>query len=440
MNQMAGPEAQLRAPKPHIPKAWRIRNYRIYFIGCIVSVPGTWMQMTAQAWLVLKLTDSPLALAIVASLQFLPVMLFSLLGGAVADRFPRRNLMFITQSLGAAQAVLLGLLTLTGWISIWHIYVLAITLGLINALEAPLRQAFVGELVPTIYLPNAIAMQSMVQNVGRIVGPALGGVVIAAFGVPAAYFINALTFLGVIAALVLIRKDELQPMRLAKGGNLFTQVGEGLTYARRSPAIMFLLIGTFFIGLFGQNFTTMVPLISNYLLHAGAAEFGVLNSCLGTGSFLAALFMTTRGAPSSLRILGAGALFGAMLVVISFSGNLIVSSALFLIVGGAAVTYTASVNTALQLLAPPEMRGRLVSMINLLIPSPIGPMLTGAAAAAFGVATAVLLNGLMCLAGIVIAYIYLRSHGGKLRSGAIAAAETPGKAAENQNEPIDMPK
>ena len=440
MNQMAGRGAQLRSPKPHVPKAWGIRNYRIYFLGCIISVPGTWMQMTAQAWLVLKLTDSPLALAIVASLQFLPVMLFSLLGGALADRFPRRNLMFITQSLGATQAVLLGLLTLTGWISIWHIYVLAITLGLINALESPLRQAFVGELVPTIYLPNAIAMQSMVQNVGRIVGPALGGVVIAALGVPAAYFINALTFLGVVAALLLIRRDELQPMKLAKGGNIFTQVGEGLNFARRSPAIMFLLIGTFFIGLFGQNFTTMVPLISNYLLHAGAAEFGVLNSCLGTGSFLAALFMTTRGAPSSLRILGAGALFGVMLIVISFSSSLLISSALFLIVGGAAVTYTASVNTSLQLLAPPEMRGRLVSMINLLIPSPIGPMLTGAAASTLGVATAVLFNGLMCVAGVAIAYVYLRSRGGKLRPEPVVEGETPANARETDNHLIDSPK
>jgi MFS family permease len=418
MNQMANPRSPpLRAPKPHVPKAWEIRNYRIYFLGCVVSVPGSWMQMTAQAWLVLKLTDSPLALAIVASLQFLPVMLFSLLGGAMADRFPRRNLMFITQSLGAAQALLLGVLTMTGTVSIWHVYVLAITLGMINALEAPLRQAFVGELVPTIYLPNAIAMQSMVQNLGRIVGPALGGVVIAAFGVAAAYFINCLTFLGVVVALLMIRREELQPMRLAKGQNIFRQVHEGLVYARRSPAILFLLIGTAFIGLFGQNFTTMVPLISNYLLHASAAEFGILNSCLGAGSFLAALAMTTRGAPSSTRILAAGAMFGLMLIAISFSTSLLVSSALFVVVGAAAVTYSASVNTSLQLLAPQEMRGRLVSMTNLLIPSPIGPMLTGAAASSMGVGVAVLLNGFMCCAGILLAYAYFRSKGGRLRSG-----------------------
>ena len=411
MNQMAPPGAASAKPRrPRSPKALSIRNFRIYFAGSVVSVPGTWMQMTAQAWLVLNLTGSPIALAVVTSLQFLPVMLLSLIGGALADRFPRQRLLFMTQSLGATQAILLGTLCVTGTVSIWHIYVLAVTLGIINALEAPLRQAFVSELVPVTHLPNAIAMSSMAQNLGRIVGPALGGVVIALVGVGAAYFINALTFLGVIAALLLIRQNELQHRRLPKKQHLLLQVREGLSYARRTPTILFLLIATAFIGLFGQNFTTMVPLISTYLVHASAAEFGILNSCLGTGSFVAAAVMTTRGAPSTRRILIAGTAFGLVLMLISFSGNLLVSSAMFAAVGASAVTFSASVNTLLQLRAPPEMRGRLVSMINLLIPSPIGPMLTGAAAAVLGVGWAVFANGLLCCVGIGLAYIYLRQH------------------------------
>ena len=411
MDQLAPAGAAKAKPKrPRTPRALTIRNFRIYFAGSVISVPGTWMQMTAQAWLVLNLTNSPVALAVVTSLQFLPVFLLSLIGGAIADRFPRQRLLFVTQSLGASQAILLGILCVTNTVSIWHIYVLAVTLGLVNALEAPLRQAFISELVPVTHLPNAIAMGSMAQNLGRIVGPALGGVVIAVFGVGIAYFINAFTFFGVIIALLTIRQSELQPRKLARKQHILLQVREGLSYARRTPTILFLLIATAFIGLFGQNFTTMVPLISTYLVKANAAEFGILNSCLGSGSFLAALAMTTRGAPSTKRILLAGCAFGIVLMLISFSGSLWVSSAMFVAVGASAVTFSASVNTLLQLRAPPEMRGRLVSMINLLIPSPFGPMLTGAAAAALGVGWAVFANGLLCCVGIGFAYLYLVRH------------------------------
>jgi MFS family permease len=414
MNQMAPHGAAgTTAKRSPVPKALSIRNFRVYFIGSVISVPGTWMQMTAQAWLVLNLTQSPFALAVVTSLQFLPVFLLSLIGGAIADRFPRRKLMFFTMSMGAAQATLLGVLCLTGTIHIWHIYVLAMTLGIINALDAPLRQSFISELVPVTHLPNAIAMGSLAQNLGRIIGPALGGVVIAALGVGVAYLINALTFLAALAALSLLRQSEMQPRRLAKKQHLLLQVREGLSYARRTPTILFLLIATAFIGLFGQNFTTMVPLISTYLVHADAAEFGILNSCLGSGSFLAALVMTTRGAPSTRRILLAGFGFGVMLTLISLSGNLLVSSAMFVAVGASAVTFSASVNTLLQLRAPPEMRGRLVSMINLLIPSPIGPMLTGLAATLLGVGWAVFANGLLCCLGIGLAYAYLLRHKSK---------------------------
>ena len=411
MNQMAPPGAARAVTKrPRVPKALSIRNFRIYFTGSVISVPGTWMQMTAQAWLVLNLTNSPVALAVVTSLQFLPVFLLSLISGAIADRFPRRKLMFFTMAMGALQAAVLGMLCLTGTIHIWHIYVLAVTLGIINALDAPLRQSFIGELVPVTHLPNAIAMGSLAQNLGRIIGPALGGVVIAVLGVGVAYLINALTFMAALVALSMLRTAELQPRRMVRKQNLLLQVREGLSYASRTPTILFLLIATAFIGMFGQNFTTMVPLISTYLVKASAAEFGILNSCLGSGSFLAALVMTTRGAPSTRRILLAGVAFGVVLTAISFSSNLFASSAMFVAVGASAVTFSASVNTMLQLRAPPEMRGRLVSMINLLIPSPIGPMLTGAAAALLGVGWAVFANGLLCCLGIGLAYIYLLRH------------------------------
>jgi MFS family permease len=422
-------------------RALSVYNFRIYFLGAVVSVPGAWMQTTAQAWLVLKLTDSPFALATVASLQFLPVMLLSLIGGAVADRFPRRKLMLFTQSCAAVQACILGLLVVTGTINVWYIYAMAITLGISNALEAPLRQAFISELVPIGYLPNAIALQSMVQNLGRIIGPAIGGIVIAFLGVSSAFFLNGLTFAGTVTALLLIRSAELQPIKLAKKQNLILQVREGLSYARRTPSILFLLIAMGFIGLFGQNFTTMVPLISNYLVHASAAEFGLLNSCLGCGSFLAAAVLTTRGVPSARRILIAGFVFGAVLITISLSRNLVLSSAMFACVGAAAVTFSASVNTSLQIQAPPEMRGRLASMVSLLMPSPIGPLLTGAIAAGLGVGWAVFLNGVFCWVGIATAAFYLFRMRGKLGGFALPGthprAEEEAAIVEGTNEAVD---
>ena len=436
-----------RAPRWRALRALSFYNFRVYFLGAVVSVPGGWMQSTAQAWLVLKLTDSPFALATVASLQFLPVMLLSLIGGAVADRFPRRKLMLFTQSCAALQACVLGLLVLSGTISTWYIYVLAITLGISNALEAPLRQAFISELVPLEHVPNAIALQSMVQNLGRIVGPAIGGMAIAFLGVAAAFFINALTFGGTVTALLLIRSAELQPIRLARKQHLLLQVREGLSYARRTPSILFLLIAMAFIGLFGQNFTTMVPLISNYLVHATAAEFGILNSCLGSGSFLAAAVLTTRGIPTARRILLAGFVFGGVLIAISLSRNLFVSSVLFACVGAAAVTFSASINTSLQIQAPPEMRGRLASMVSLLMPSPIGPIVTGAIAAALGVGWAVALNGLFCWVGIGVASFYLLQARGKAGGFTLpgshqraeedaAILEGTQEALEKENSPI----
>jgi MFS family permease len=390
--------------------ALSIRNFRVFFFGLLVSVTGPWMQTTAQAWLVLKLTNSSLALATVASLQFLPIMLFSLIGGAVADSFPRRKLMFFTQAFAALQALGLGVLVITDAVTIWHIYVLAVTLGIINALDNPLRQAFVSELVDVPRLPNAIALVSMVQNMGRIVGPAIGGIALAVFGVGVAFILNAATFIAILLALALIRTGELQAVRVAAKAGIVSQIGESLSYARKTPTIMFVLIATCFIGLFGQNFTTIVPLVSNFLVHASAAEFGLLNSCLGTGSFAAAFLLTSRGSPSVSRIIGSGLCFGLVLIAISLTSNLLVSCALFVIVGASAVTFSASINTSLQIQAPQDMRGRFASMAHLLITgsSPIGAMLTGFVAETMGVWISVFLNGALCCLGMGVALIYLR--------------------------------
>jgi MFS family permease len=392
------------------------------------------MQTTAQAWLVLKLTNSSLALATVASLQFLPIMLLALVGGAVADRFPRRKLMFITQAFAALQALALGVLVATDTVTIWHIYCLALSLGVINALDTPLRQAFVSELVDLPRVPNAIALVSMMQNLGRIVGPALGGVVIAVFGVGTAFLLNALTFAAILLALVMIRADELQEARFTSKRSVLLQIGESLTYARKTPTILFLLIATAFIGMFGQNFTTIVPLVASYLVHASAAEFGLLNSCLGTGSFVSAFLLTSRGAPSVTRILLSGLGFGLMLIGISLTSNLWLSCGLFAVVGASAVTFSASVSASLQMQSPPDMRGRFAAMVHLLITgsSPIGAMLTGFVAEQFGVWVSIFTNGALCCVGIGLAFLYFR----RMRHGTVFDL---GRAAKIVDELVEQP-
>jgi MFS family permease len=392
-------------------RALRNRNFRIYFAGILVSLPGGWMQMTAQAWLVLKLSNSPLALATVASLQFAPIMIFSLLGGAIADRFPRRKLMFVTQSLAALQAVVMGTIVAYGQVSLWQIYLLAGVLGTINAIDQPLRVAFAGELVDARQLPNAIALSTMAQNLGRVVGPSVGGVALAVLGVSAVFFINAASFAGILCALVLLDGRLMHPTIRPPRRSMAGDIKEAVRYAYGHPSLFFLLLLTSFIGLFGQNFTTMVPLVAEYLVKASAAEFGLLNSFLGAGSFMAAFALSLLGPPTTRRILSAASAFCFFLVAISASSSIVLSSMLFACVGAAAVSFSTSVNTCIQLLSPPDMRGRLASMVTLLIvgSSPLGAFATGLLANTFNVGVAVCFNGIMCGVGVLVAVVYRRS-------------------------------
>jgi MFS family permease len=391
-----------------LPPALRVRNFRIYFIGLMISISGTWMQTTAQAWLVLKLTGSPFALGTVAALQSLPVMFLTLVGGALTDRLPRRKLLVVTQCLAALQAIILGTLVLNGTATVEHIYVLAIGLGVINALDNPLRQSFVAELVPVEVLPNAIALNSMAQNFGRILGPSLGGLTIATLGVGAAFYVNAATFAATLVAIALLDASALHVAGTRPHGNVFRQIGEGFSHAWGRPSVLVLLIGSAFVGMFGQNFATMVPLAAEFLVHADAAQFGLLNSSLGAGALTGALVISTRGAPNLRRILVAGCGFGLTLLAVSQSRSLALSCLLFAGVGATYITYNASVQTSMQMQAPPEMRGRFASMLHLLGAgsSPIGQLLTGIVASGAAVWVALALNGLMCCLGMVLAGSY----------------------------------
>lgn len=400
-------DAPSSGPLPRAPRADRalqVPAFRLYFMGSVISVPGNWMQMTAQAWLVLDMTGSPLMLAWVTTLQFLPIMLFALIGGAVADRFKRRELLIATQCIGALQAGGLALIVASGALEMWHIFALAALLGTVSAIDQPLRQAFVADLVPQEALPNGIALGALSMNIGRVIGPAIGGLVLAAMGPAAAFTLNAVTFVLFAISLCYIRPGHLAQIARTHRTTLLADVREGLSYALSSPLVQVLLVATGFIGLFGQNFSTMVPLVAELLVHATKAQFGLLNSCLGIGSLLAALSVSRSGRPTMGRILLAGLSFGLLLIAIAVTDTLWLSCALFLAVGAAAVTFSTSIQTSFQLLTPTHMRGRLASMVTLLIvgSSPIGAIVTGLVAE-HAVWAAVALNGVMCILGIALA-------------------------------------
>ncbi|SLN57213.1 enterobactin exporter EntS [Aquimixticola soesokkakensis] len=377
--------------------------FRRFFASAVVSMPGNWMQITAQAWLVLEVHNSPMALAWVTTLQFMPILLFTLMGGALADRVARKPLLIGAQIVGGLQALVLGMLIVTGHFELWHLYGLAVILGFVNAIDGPLRQAVIADLVPREALSNGVALGALTQNIGRLIGPALAGLVIAGFGVGAAFFINTLTYLSCVLVLMTIRIEKT--VLVGAKVSLITATREGLGYALKSFPVRFILVATAFIGIFGQNFTTMIPLVASYLLHASPAKFGLLNSALGAGSLAALLMLTRMGDPTVRRILIAGLAFGVLLIAISQSSSMLVSCALFAVVGAAAVVFSTSVQTALQLVSPPHLRGRLASMVTFLIvgTSPLGAMMTGAIASNISVAVAIAVNGGLCALGMGIA-------------------------------------
>lgn len=388
-----------------------IYNYRIYWLGQLVSLSGTWMQTTAQAWLVLKLTNSPTALGTVTMLQFLPVTLLTLFGGVLADRLPKRAVIVCTQSVAAVQALLLAGLVLSGRVQVWHIYLLALVLGVVNAFDNPTRQAFVVEMVGEEHLQNAIALNSSLFNSARVIGPALGGIVISAIGLGQAFLVNGLSFLPVIAGLLLMRPQEFNARPQPQRGNVFGQLAEGVRYAVGTPEVLLVLIAVGVLGTFGYNFTTILPLIARYVLHSGALALGLLTSAIGVGSLVAALGVASARRTSLGVLLAAAALFSVVLVLVGLSTWLPVTLGLLVVLGVTSIVFSASANTRLQLAAPARLRGRVMSLYFLLFAgtTPLGGMAVGLLAARLGVPAAVVLMGAICLAGVAGVAVFARS-------------------------------
>src|SRR5438034_388617 len=392
--------------------ALRHRNFRLFWFGQLISLIGTWMQSIGQAWLVLQLTHSAWLLGVVGALQFLPIMLFSLFGGVLADRLPKRRVLLFTQSFAMLQAAVLWILVASGQIQIWEVLVLASLLGLTNSVDMPTRQAFVVEMVGREDLPNAIALNSSVFNMARVVGPGLGGLIIAFLGIAPLFLLNAISFVPVIIGLALIRMSELHALvkhstttnETPKQSTL-QSLREGLAYVVHTPSVLLIIAVIGVVSLFGINFNVVLPLFATDVLHAGAIGFGLISSALGAGSLCSALWLAwSNRRPSVTWLLYSVGIFCVLEILFALSHLYLLSLVLIASVGFAQIAFSATANTTVQTVAPDYLRGRVMSVYMMVFAGsiPLGNLFTGAIAHLLGAPVALLAGaGLSLIAGIV---------------------------------------
>jgi MFS family permease len=402
-----------------VPSPLRSRNYRLYFSGQLVSVPGTWLQTVAQAWLVLQLTPSGSALGFTVALQALPVLLLGPWAGAVADATDKRKMLLGTQALQAALALALGLLTVTNAVELWMVWVLALGLGVARALDVPTRQAFVSELVTGEQLPRAISINSTVAAAARMVGPAAGGAIIAALGVGTCFLINGATFLGPLAGLLAmdtakLHRPETPPKRQPHA------VAEGLHYVHARKDLLVPLLMMALVGTLAYEFQVTIPLLAHETFHLGATGFGLLYAAMGLGSVLAGLTIAGRVAPRVRTITAAAVVFGAGLALTAISPTPATAAITLAFAGAASVVYSSTTNATIQLRAAPAMRGRVVALyiVAFMGSTPLGGPLVGAVGQAAGARAALAVGALGCAIAVALAGLYASS----ARRGAPLAA------------------
>ncbi|MBB1482924.1 MFS transporter [Tessaracoccus sp. MC1865] len=369
---------------PEITTRWRtfasfaVRNYRFFFVGALVSNLGTWIQRIGQDWLVLtELTDnSSTALGIVTALQFLAIPLLAPYAGAVVDRFDKRKVLVISQLALAATALALWGLVATGTVQLWHVYVFALITGAITAFDNPARQSFVSEMVPLKLLPNAVGLNSTSFNGARLIGPGLAGVLVAAVGVGPTLLINGLSFFAFIAALLLMRADELHPAPMVKARGAAM---DGLRYLGGRPDIIVLLVVVFMLGTFGMNFQIFNATMATEVFRAGAREFGLLGTIMAIGTLAGALGATRRANPSLRTVLMALTGFAVSTFALTFAPNYTVYALLLIPSGFFALTVMTTANAAVQLSTAPEYRGRVMAVYVAIFAggTPLGAPLIG---------------------------------------------------------------
>jgi MFS family permease len=377
--------------------ALAVPNYRRYIAGQAISLTGTWMQMAAQSWLVLSLTGSATKLGLIIALQTLPVLLLGPYGGVVADRVNKRRLMVSLQTVMGVQALLLGVLTVTGAVRVWQIGALAVLLGLNNAFENPARQSFMLEMVGAEHLRNAVSLNSVLVNVARTVGPAVGGILIATVGTGVCFLFNAVSFVPVVASLLTLDRTALNPSPPAIRAP--GQLREGLRYVARSPDLVAPLLMMAAVGCLAYEFQVSLPVMARAGLHVGAAGYGFMTAAMGVGAVAGGLLVAARGRTGLPTLVAAAAGFGVVLLAATFAPNLPLELLALALTGWASISFMATGNSTLQLAAEPTMRGRVMSLwfVAFQGSTPIGGPIVGWVIAQAGARAGLGLGALTCL-------------------------------------------
>jgi len=355
----------------------KIRNYRLYFIGQAISLSGTWIQIIAQDWLVLQLTHSGTQLGMVSAFQFLPILVLGPWGGIIADRFSKRKVLYITQSIFGILALILGTLVLTHSVQIYMIYILAFILGLVNVVNSPTLQTFVPEMVGKDNLQNAVSLNTTEVNLARAVGPALAGILIVVVGIGWCFVINGISYIAVIIAFYMMRKKELHPTTLVlkKRGQLV----EGFRYVRSNPILFNTLLVMAIIGTLSYEFSIILPLITQYTFHGNAGSYASLVTATGVGAVLGGLFSAGRKKVSPKMLVISAMGFGISLTVAAFMPNIFLMILIMFIAGIFSINFISLGNVILQTESKPEMRGRVMALwtVAFLGSTPIGAPIIG---------------------------------------------------------------
>jgi MFS family permease len=386
-----------------------VPNFQTYFAGAAISQCASWLLRTTQAWLVLELTGSPAALGLVTAAQALPVTILTLFAGVLIDRTQTRRLLLSVQALFGIQAGILAVLVFTRQIQFWHVMVLAVVLGVASAVDFPTRAAIVSELVEPPMVGNGIALNSALNSAARIIGPGVGGFVVAVWGSGACFALTAVAYVAGTACIALLRNDQLHPRRMARKTVLVRQLAEGLRYSFSTPSLAVNMLLAGFYGTFAYNWALVLPLIARFALDSGAEGFGLLNMAMGLGSTLGAFVLATRVKPSMRLLLASAAVFAAFIMILAHAPNMPVALAILVATGFVSVSFNATNNTLIQIEAREEFRGRVLSLYTLLMigSTPFGSTITGLVADSFDVRLALEINAGICLIGLVVAALFL---------------------------------
>ena len=392
--------------------ALSVRNFRLFFIGQLISVSGTWMQSVAQGWLVLQLTGSSVDLGFAIALQYVPILLFGTYGGLVADRHEKRRILYCTQSAAGLLALTLGLLMTTHHVTVDTVFVLATLLGFVNLFDVPARQAFVQEMVGRDLIANAVSLNSVLMNSGRVIGPGVAAGLIALVGTAACFYANSASYVAVIVALALMRRSELLPLQIVQ-----RQPGQlrlGLKYVFETPQLRNVIIAVAVVGTFAFNFTVTLPLLAHVTFHQkSAAQYGILMGCMGIGAVLGGLLVAHRSRPTPKLLALLAVAFGLFMTLVAFAPTILWAEIALIPTGACSIAFVSSANSTLQLNSGQQMRGRVMSLYStaFLGTTPFGAPLVGVLIAATNPRIGIFLGAfLTLLTGLWLVFVLRQDH------------------------------